>query len=152
MKILALGSHPDDIEYGCGGMLLLAVDSGHEVFLNVMTDGTGVSTDLDRVSEQEAAAKVLGATDLFWGGFQDTEMVANRELIVAIEDTLKKVTPGFVLVNAPNDAQRAHKALGSSANIACRYGNRVVFYNAPTTHDLLPATFVVLGTLWGRKL
>jgi N-acetylglucosamine malate deacetylase 1 len=31
MKILAIGAHPDDIEYGCGGTLLRAADAGHEL-------------------------------------------------------------------------------------------------------------------------
>ena len=29
MNILAIGAHPDDIELGCGGLLIKAVRNGH---------------------------------------------------------------------------------------------------------------------------
>ncbi len=33
MKILAIGAHPDDIEYGCGGALIKYRQQGHRIFL-----------------------------------------------------------------------------------------------------------------------
>ena len=41
MRILAIGAHPDDIEFGCGGTLIKYARQGHEVFLLVMTEGGG---------------------------------------------------------------------------------------------------------------
>ena len=31
MNILAIGAHPDDIEFGCGGTLIKYADGGHRV-------------------------------------------------------------------------------------------------------------------------
>ena len=39
MNILAIGAHPDDIEIGCGGMLIKAVKNGHSVYLYNITQG-----------------------------------------------------------------------------------------------------------------
>ena len=39
MNILALGAHPDDIEYGCGGMLAKYALRGHAVYMFVASDG-----------------------------------------------------------------------------------------------------------------
>ena len=39
MNVLALGAHPDDIEYGCGGMLTKYAQRGHDVYLWVASDG-----------------------------------------------------------------------------------------------------------------
>ncbi len=39
MNILAIGSHPDDIEFGCGGALVKFSDKGHILHLLVMTEG-----------------------------------------------------------------------------------------------------------------
>lgn len=150
MKILALGAHPDDIEYGCGGLLLLAVERKHEVYLNVMTDGSATS-ETDRVAEQEEAAKVLGAKDLFWGGFADTKLVPNRELIVAIEKAIERISPNMVLVNAPQDAHQDHEALASCAITACRYVKRVLFYHDYTTLNFEPDTFVDIGPVLEKK-
>jgi len=39
MKILAIGVHPDDIEFGMGATLAKHVKSGHEVSIIILTDG-----------------------------------------------------------------------------------------------------------------
>lgn len=150
MRILALGAHPDDIEYGCGGLLLMAAEASHEVFLNVMTEGN-LNPRVNRRAEQEKAARFLGAKKLFWGGFKDTHIVASRELIVAIENILAKVNPDMVLVNYPDDAHQDHKALASCAVTACRYIKRVLFYQDYTTLDFLPDTFVDITTFLEKK-
>ena len=145
MNILALGAHPDDIEYGCGGTLLTAVANKHKVYLGVMTDGSA-TTNTNRISEQEKAAALMGASDIFWGGFQDTHLEQNRALITSIEGMLKKASPDIVFVNAPNDAHQDHQALASSAITACRYIGRVLFYHDYTSIDFLPDTYTDIGT------
>ncbi|MCX5679173.1 MAG: PIG-L family deacetylase [Candidatus Omnitrophica bacterium] len=70
MNILAIGAHPDDIEFGCGGTLLKYSSSGHRVFLLVLTKG-GFGGDPDvRSKEQKEAALFLGAKEVFWGGVE----------------------------------------------------------------------------------
>lgn len=150
MKILALGAHPDDIEYGCGGLLLNAVAAAHEVFLYVLTDG-GIVPGLPRRVEQERAAALLGARDLFWGGFADTQLVADRALIVAIENVLGQTQPDLVLVNAPDDAHQDHQALGNCAITACRYIRRVLFYHDYTSLNFVPDTFADIGGVLEKK-
>jgi LmbE family N-acetylglucosaminyl deacetylase len=151
VRILALGAHPDDIEYGCGGTLLAAVARKHEVFLGVMTDGSA-TTKANRVAEQEKAAKYLGATDLVWGGFTDTRLEHSRELITAIEQLLRKTSPDMVFVNAPTDAHQDHQALASCAVTACRYIKRVLFYHDYTSIDFLPDTYCDIGeTLQAKR-
>ena len=39
MNVLAIGAHPDDIEYGCGGMLTKYAEKGHAVYLFIASDG-----------------------------------------------------------------------------------------------------------------
>lgn len=150
MKILALGAHPDDIEYGCGGLLLMAVAAGHEVYLAVLTAGD-LDPALDRRVEQENAAELLGAKKLFWGSFQDTGLTASRELIVAIEKILSEVKPDMVLVNHPADAHQDHQALSDCAVTACRYIPRVLFYQDYTSLDFLPDTFVDITAFLEKK-
>ena len=148
MKIVALGAHPDDIEYGCGGTLLQAANHGHEIYLNVLTDGLG---SVDRRKEQEAAARYLGAREVFWGGFKDTELTASRALIVSIEKTLSQVKPDVVFVNYPEDAHQDHQNLASSTITACRYIRQVFFYHDYTTLNFQPDTFVDIGPVLDRK-
>ena len=40
MNVLAIGAHPDDLEFGCAGTLIRHVNEGGDrVFLAVVTDG-----------------------------------------------------------------------------------------------------------------
>jgi len=150
MRILAIGAHPDDIEYGCGGFLSLSVDKGHEVSLFVATDGSATE-GADRVAEQEKAADLLGARELFWGGFQDTALIPGRELIVSIENVLEKASPEMVLVNAADDAHQDHQAVASCTITACRYVRRVLFYHDYTTLHFEPNTFVDIASVLNKK-
>ena len=73
MKILAIGAHPDDIEFGCGGILYKLFKEKHKINLLVMTEGN-VGGDSDkRWAEQKKSAAILKAP-LFCGGFKDTEI------------------------------------------------------------------------------
>jgi LmbE family N-acetylglucosaminyl deacetylase len=150
VNILALGAHPDDIEYGCGGTLLIAVEKKHKVYLGVMTDGSATTRN-NRVTEQEEAARFLGAFDLFWGGFRDTRLQPNRKLITTIESMLNKVSPEIVLVNARADAHQDHQALANCTIAACRYIKRVFFYQDYTSVDFQPDTFSDIGRVLQRK-
>ncbi|HCL26946.1 MAG TPA: hypothetical protein DIC52_00735, partial [Candidatus Latescibacteria bacterium] len=40
MKILAIGAHPDDLEYGCAGTLIKHAQRGDDVFMMIITDGS----------------------------------------------------------------------------------------------------------------
>ena len=51
MNILAIGAHPDDIELGCGGLLIKAVRNGHSVYLYNITQGEKAGDPQQRISE-----------------------------------------------------------------------------------------------------
>ncbi len=81
MRVLALGCHPDDIEFGCGGTLSKYADAGHEIYMMVMTRGQAGGDEAIRKREQEEAARIIGCEKLFWGGYRDTELELSRRVI-----------------------------------------------------------------------
>ena len=85
MNILALGAHPDDIEYGCGGMLAKYAQRGHAVYMFVASDGALGGDSEVRRREQKDAARILGVREVFWGDYRDTEVPLSRELIARLE-------------------------------------------------------------------
>ena len=46
-RVLAIGAHPDDIEFGCGATLAKWSGAGAEVHLLVLTDGSKGTWDPD---------------------------------------------------------------------------------------------------------
>src|SRR5687767_5576339 len=96
MRILALGAHPDDIEAGCGGTLIKYAQNGHRIFLMVMTDGGKGASAKVRKREQLQAVKRLRAETIFWGGYPDTEVPLDRDVIQKIERVVNEVKPHFI--------------------------------------------------------
>ena len=153
MRILAIGAHPDDIEFGCGGTLALDAQSGHDVYLLVMTEGHK-GGDLEvRRNEQLAASSILKPKDLFWGGYQDTELSPNmNQLVHDIEDVLKRIGPDLILVNYEEDTHQDHRALAKAATSATRYVKNVLFYEGPTTQHFSPNVFVDIKETMDEKI
>jgi N-acetylglucosamine malate deacetylase 1 len=62
--MLVVGAHPDDIEFGCGGVVAKEAQSGRPVHLVVCSRGEAGSfgTPTIRTAEAEQAAAILGAS------------------------------------------------------------------------------------------
>jgi len=142
MRVLALGCHPDDIEFGCGGTLIKYARAGHEVYAMVMTEGHAGGDQAVRRAEQEAAAEILGCKQLFWGGYSDTELPLNRELIHKVESTIAEIDPDFIFIHYFDDTHQDHRTLAKSTITATRYTRNVLFYEGPTTNNFTPTVFV----------
>lgn len=152
MNILAVGAHPDDIEFGCGGTLLKYSAGGHKVFLLVLTKG-GVGGDpAVRALEQKAAADFIGVKELFWGGYNDTDLVDSRETISKIEDVARKVSPDVVFLNYPHDVHQDHRGAALAGVSATRYIKEVLFYEVPTTQNFDPDIFVDIMDVLEKKM
>ena len=135
MNILALGAHPDDIEYGSGGMLAKYAEKGHRVYVFVASDG-GLGGDPQvRREEQHDAARVLGVKDVFWGGYEDTEIPLHRDLIARIEAVIRELEPRMIFVNHPDDTHQDHRHLAQCAISATRYIPNFLFYEVPSTQQ-----------------
>ena len=152
MNILAIGAHPDDIEFGCGGTLLKYALKDHDVYLLILTDGGQGGDPAERRKEQEEAAKVLGAQQLFWGGYQDTEVPIERDLIQKVEGILHHVRPDLIFVHWGDDTHQDHRHLSTSVVTASRYTRNVLFYEGPTTANFTPSVFVDIDPVLERKL
>lgn len=152
MNILAIGSHPDDIEFGCGGTLIKYADKGHNIYLLVLTEGESGAVEGLRRKEQERSAKVMKAKKLFWGNYRDTEIPINQELIQRIEDIVKKIKPAFIFVHYFDDTHQDHRHISTCTITATRYTRNALFYEGPTTQNFSPTVFVNIDAELERKL
>ncbi len=153
MKILAIGAHPDDIEVGCAGNLIKYARDGHDIYLLVMTNGERGGEGGVRKDEQARAAERMGARDLLWGGYRDTELTPNmNEMVYCIENLIKKITPDFIFVNYGNDTHQDHRSLAKATVSATRYVRNVLFYEGPTTVNFSPLLFVDINRTIEEKI
>ena len=110
LDVLAIGVHPDDVELGCSGTILVALSEGKKVGIVDLTRGelgTRGSAEI-RKTEAANAAKVLGVhvrenLGLADGFFLNDE-VHQRKVIMMI----RKYQPEIILCNAPEDRHPDH--------------------------------------------
>jgi len=116
-RVLAVGAHPDDIEFGSAATLAKWAEQGAEVHLCVCTDGSkgtwDAAADLaqlvaTREDEQRDAAKVLGAVDVRFLRRVDGELVNEADLRAELCATIREIRPDVVLGHDPWRAHRLH--------------------------------------------
>lgn len=152
MNILAVGAHPDDIEYGCSGSLIQFANHGHNVFMLICTGGEAGGDSSVRRAEQQIAAEIIGAQDIFWGGHSDTQLPAGKELINQMEEIIHRTRPDLIFVNYWEDTHQDHRVLAKAAQSATRYIRNVLFYESPTTENFQPQVYVNITNVLERKL
>ena len=151
-NVLAIGSHPDDIEFGCGGTLHKLAKQGHNVYLMVLTMGNVGGAADARCVEQERSAKILGAKEVFWGELEDTMVPFYNNVIQGIEKVVRKVKPSFVFVHFGSDTHQDHRHVSESTVAASRNVRNVLFYEGPTTFDFEPNAFVDIARHLNAKI
>jgi len=116
LDVLAVGVHPDDVELGCSGTILLALGEGKKVGIVDLTRGelgTRGSAEI-RKTEAANAAKVLGVhvrenVELADGFFLNDE--AHQRKVITV---IRKYQPEIIICNAPEDRHPDH---GRSAKL-----------------------------------
>ena len=151
MNILAIGAHPDDIEYGCAGTLIKYAKRGHHIYLMVLTSGQQGGSGETRQQEQLAAAEIMEVQHVFWGEYQDTRLPLNSKLIDKIEEVLVEVKPDLILVNFGDDTHQDHRILTQATMSATRYVRNVLFFEVPTTQNFNPQVFVDISDILELK-
>jgi N-acetylglucosamine malate deacetylase 1 len=125
--ILAVGAHPDDVEFMCSGLLGMLRDKGFEIHVATMTCGDCGSMHERpakisevRRSEAEAACQVLGA-QYHHLDFTDfcifNDDISNRRVTALIRD----VNPFIVVTHPPQDYLSDHEVTSGLVRNACFY-------------------------------
>ncbi|HWW43952.1 MAG TPA: PIG-L deacetylase family protein [Acidimicrobiia bacterium] len=116
-RVLAVGAHPDDIEFGCGATLARWAAAGAAVHLLVLTDGSKGTWDADadlealavrRRAEQLDAAAALGAAGVEFLDLVDGELVAGLAERAAVCAAIRRLQPDTVLGHDPWKRYRLH--------------------------------------------
>jgi LmbE family N-acetylglucosaminyl deacetylase len=152
MNVLAIGSHPDDIEFGCAGTIHKLSSKGHHVSLLILTEG-GVGGDAAiRRKEQLRSAKSMGVENVYWGNFADTRLPFSDRVITEVERVVQLVKPSFVFVHFGKDTHQDHRHVSECTVVASRNVRNVLFYEGPTSINFTPNVYVDIGDCVKDKL
>ena len=128
MNILAIGAHPDDIEFGCAHVLIQEVRRGNRVKLLILSRGEASShgTPESREAESRAAAALIGADLEFLDFGGDCHIQPTRAHAFEIAAEIRKFQPSIVLAPESDENQHPdHAVVGKLTRDACRFARYV---------------------------
>lgn len=137
-RFLVFGAHPDDIEFGCGAVLLDAAERGAAIELVVFSKGEAGThgSRSERETEATEAAKMIGASIQFPSTPGDTRVRAGLEITLMAAKAIRRFKPDFVL--APSGHLNQHPDHRETCRIV-RDANRLARYGkTPGLEDLDP--------------
>jgi LmbE family N-acetylglucosaminyl deacetylase len=130
-RAVVIGAHPDDADFGAGGLIALWASRGCEVTVVCVTDGDSGGFDVSvpreqvpviRREEQRAAAELLGAKECVFLGRPDGFVEVDRELRRDLTRIIRERRPEAVVTHAPERNYRFvftyhpdHLATGAAA-------------------------------------
>jgi len=148
--LVAFGAHPDDIEFGCGGIIAREARNGRPIHFVVCSRGEAGTngTPAERTKEAEKAAKLLGATMEFVELDGDAHLEIHTAHVLKLAAILRRVRPALVL--SPTTEQNQHPdhwrlgTLVRDATRLARYGG-VAELRDLTPHAIGGLFFYALG-------
>ncbi|HDP34167.1 MAG TPA: LmbE family protein [Candidatus Hydrogenedentes bacterium] len=113
-RVLAIGAHPDDVEFMMAGTLLMLARAGYEPHIFVVASGScGSATDdrdavvRARLSEAQAAAAMLGA-QFHRPVTDDLEVLYSLPLLRKMAAVVRQARPHIILTHSPNEYMEDH--------------------------------------------
>lgn len=108
--LLAVGAHPDDIEFGCSVTVRNLIQQGYEAYYVVLTNGENgfkipAKSKRERISvrkkEQLKAAKKTGVKKVYFLGYQDGFLEYSDTLRKEITRLIRKIKPEILFTFDP---------------------------------------------------
>ena len=138
-RVLAIGAHPDDVEFMCAGLLALLRNLGYEIHIATLTLGDcGTANEAAetirqiRRGEAESACRLLGAIYRpldFYDLCMFNDDSANRK----VTGLMREVDPAIVVTHPPQDYISDHEITSTLVRNACFYGPVPNYKTAQTT-------------------
>jgi LmbE family N-acetylglucosaminyl deacetylase len=133
-KILAIGAHADDLEIGCGGLLIKAKQNGWEVKKVILTDsdftdyyGRTIRTKNEVRDEERQANEIMGI-DPEYLNFETKSLPYDRISVEAINEIIDRYKPDLILTHWPFDTHQDHRNASLATISAGRNYNNILFY------------------------
>jgi LmbE family N-acetylglucosaminyl deacetylase len=123
--VLAVGAHPDDVEFMCAGTLALLKEKGYRIQIGIVASGDcgTIVESRDAISriryaEAKAAAEMLGAgLDVL--GEQDLRIYLNDRTFMRVTELIRETRPAIVFTHPHDDYMTDHESVSRLVKGAC---------------------------------
>jgi LmbE family N-acetylglucosaminyl deacetylase len=138
-SVLAVGAHPDDVEFGCFGALAVAAEAS----IAILSRGERGGDPETRVSEARESANLIRA-NLTVLDHPDTRFMI-PDLVSSLEQVIADSKPSVVLTMSDDDLHQDHQAVAVATQIALRSFDGPIFsYGTPSSIEKFSPN-VILG-------
>ena len=121
--LVAFGCHPDDVEFGCGGVVVLETRAGRPAHVVVCSRGESAShgTPEERLEECRAGARAMGASLELIELDGDARLEEKAAHAIRLAGVIRRLRPATVLAPTPVENQHPdHSRLGRLVRDAAR--------------------------------
>lgn len=154
---LAIGAHPDDVEFMMAGTLTLLKEAGYEPHILTVANGSCGTAEHSRENiialrrvEAENAARVIGA--VYHPGLVDDIMIYYEDkLLRQVTAIVREVKPEIVLVPSPNDYMEDHQNTSRLAVSACFCRIMRNFISDPPMEPIGNDVYLYHANPWGNR-
>ncbi len=178
-KALAIGAHPDDIEFMMAGTLILLGSAGYDLhYMNLATGSCGTATESVEDIVAKRTAEARAACDLIGAEFHpplvnDLEIYHTTEIVSRVVNVVRAVRPSIMLLPSPQDYMEDHVNASRVAvtaafargmrNYPCEpqldpVGDEVALYHAlpyglrgPLRERIRPGSYVDVTSVTAKK-
>lgn len=144
-NILAIGAHPDDLEYAVFGTLMKArLTSDIYCYVATMGGENDNTSGKLRIRQSCKALKLLAPCKIFWNTFIGVKEAKYSDFVKAIEDIIQKYKIDLVLTHSKNDSHQDHRLISDISITAMRRCSAsLLFYNGLSRDTIIRPNFFV---------
>ncbi len=151
MNIIAIGAHPDDIEFGCAGTIMRHIKRGDSATFVILSRGEKGGDPETRSKESRDSAKKIGAK-LHIFDYPDTAVPQSHELIEKLEAIIKDLNPRRVYTHSVKDTHQDHRNAAYTTLVAARLVPEIFAYESPSLYlNFSPNYYVDISSYIDQK-
>jgi len=147
-RVLAVGAHPDDVEFGMAGTLILLRDAGFEPHIMTVANGSCGTAEYDeptiieiRGKESTRAAGLIGAV-YHPGVVNDVEVFYNSEVSRKVCARIREINPCIMLIPAYDDYMEDHSEAARVLVMAAFCKGMRNYFSIPPVDPVFGDTYI----------
>jgi N-acetylglucosamine malate deacetylase 1 len=160
-KILAIGSHFDDIELGCSGTLL-RLQKKYDIYLLIISDseiinpkGKIIRSKAEAYKEFQKAKKILRPKNTNLLGLKTNYLCHEVNLETLIRQHIEEVQPEIIFTHSNNDVHSDHNTVALKTLSAARHVKNLLMYQSNFylgKSNFSPNFFVDISKNFSKKI
>jgi LmbE family N-acetylglucosaminyl deacetylase len=167
LRVLVIGTHPDDELLGCGGTVARHTERGDRATSVIVCEGESLRYGRGAVGQRaqvDRAAAILGVDDVRFLDHADQQLdqIPLTDVIGELEDIVCDVRPHIVYAQHGGDVNRDHQLVFQALLVATRPTHpsihTVLTFDTPSSTEwgyprtFVPDTWIDISSTLDRKL